>query len=106
MGILTDWLDGVFERSWNRTRERKTRARAEVAPQITASIDVPQRYTGVSRQFTVRDGLNGTFIEFVRHKWNPNKSAEYESCIYIVKDDETLSDAIATVLVLMDKPEV
>lgn len=102
MGMLTDWLDRVFERSWNRVRERRHRIAA--APLATA--DMPRQYTGVSRNFVVREALNGTFIEFSRHKWNQNKADDYEQCIYIVRENETLVDAIATVLVLMDKPEV
>ena len=102
--MLTDWLDRVLERSRNRTRERNHRRRAEVASLTTA--DVPRQYTGVSRNFVVREALNGTFIEFSRHKWNQNKADDYEQCIYIVRENETLVDAIATVLVLMDKPEV
>jgi hypothetical protein len=99
MGMLTDWLDKVFERSWNRVRER----RHQIA---ISTADVPRQYTGVSRNFVVREALNGTFIEFARHKWNQSKADDYEQCIYIVRENETLVDAIATVLVLMDKPEV
>lgn len=102
MGMLTDWLDRMFERSWNRARERRSQLTA--APLVTA--DMPRQYTGVSRNFVVREALNGTFIEFSRHKWNQSKADEYEQCIYIVRENETLVDAIATVLVLMDKPEV
>lgn len=102
MGMLTDWLDRMFERSWNRTRERKRRA-GEV---LVSTSDTPRQYTGVSRNFTVKEALNGTFIEFNRHKWNHQRADDYEQCIYIVRDGETLVDAIATVLVLMDKPEV
>lgn len=106
MGMLTDWLDRALERSRNRTRARKReRGLAEVA-QPGAILDLPRQYTGVSRNFIVREALNGTFIEFSRHKWNQSKADEYEQCIYIVRENETLVDAIATVLVLMDKPEV
>lgn len=102
MGLMTDWLDRMFERSWNRTRERKSRAGGV----LVSTSDTPRQYTGVSRNFTVKEALNGTFIEFNRHKWNQQRADEYEQCIYIVRDGETLVDAIATVLVLMDKPEV
>ncbi len=103
MGMLTDWLDRIFERSWNRVRERRHQT---AVAQPGATLDVPRQYTGVSRNFVVREALNGTFIEFARHKWNQSKADEYEQCIYIVRENETLVDAIATVLVLMDKPEV
>ena len=100
MGMMTDWIDRIIERSWNRARNRR-----EVAPSIaTNQVDVPNRYTGVSRQFVVREAMNGLFIEFTRHKWNPHKHDEFDTCIYIVQDGERLVDAIATVLVLMDKP--
>lgn len=103
MGMLTDWLDRIFERSWNRVRERRHQI---AVAQPGATLEVPRQYTGVSRNFVVREALNGTFIEFARHKWNQNKADDYEQCIYIVRENETLVDAIATVLVLMDKPEV
>ena len=56
-----------------------------------------------SKTFTVRDALNGKYIEFRRHKYNPHGPNDHEQCVYIVKDDETLIDAISVVLVLMDK---
>ena len=98
MGMFTNLIDRLLQSSWDRAR----RARNE-ALIATAAPDVPRQYTGVSRNFSVKEALNGTFIEFNRHKWNQHKADEYEQCIYIVRDGETLVDAIATVLVLMDK---
>ena len=98
MGMFTKLIDRLFQSSWERVR----RARHEAGLAVTAP-DVPRQYTGVSRNFSVKEALNGTFIEFNRHKWNQQRADEYEQCIYIVRDGETLVDAIATVLVLMDK---
>lgn len=98
MGMLTNLIDRVLQASRARTIQR---ARNEIGL-ATAAPDVPRQYTGVARNFSVKEALNGTFIEFSRHKWNQHKADEYEQCIYIVKDGETLVDAIATVLVLMD----
>ena len=58
-----------------------------------------------SKTFTVRDALNGTYIEFRKFKFNPNGPDEHLQCVYIVKDDEALIDAISVVLVLMDKED-
>jgi hypothetical protein len=100
MGMFTNLIDRLLQSSWDRAR----RARREANNAVLATApDVPRQYTGVSRNFTVKEALNGTFIEFNRHKWNHQRADDYEQCIYIVKDGETLVDAIATVLVLMDK---
>jgi len=101
MGMFTNLIDRILHASWDRAR----RARRERNEAVIASVspDVPRQYTGVSRNFTVKEALNGTFIEFNRHKWNHQRADDYEQCIYIVRDGETLVDAIATVLVLMDK---
>lgn len=97
MGMLTNLIDRILHASWDRARHRRSEGLAVVVP------DVPRQYTGVTRNFSVKEALNGTFIEFNRHKWNQHKADDYEQCIYIVRDGETLVDAIATVLVLMDK---
>jgi hypothetical protein len=97
MGMFTNLIDRFFESSWERARRKRNREVLVSAP------DTPRQYTGVSRNFSVKEALNGTFIEFNRYKWNHQRADEYEQCIYIVKDGETLVDAIATVLVLMDK---
>lgn len=95
MGFFTDWLDRQFKASWERSQRANRLDRA-----MTADVEV-NRMT--SKTFTVRDALNGKYIEFRRFKYNPNGPDDHEHCVYIVKDDETLLEAISVVLVLMDK---
>jgi hypothetical protein len=58
-----------------------------------------------TKSFTIRDALNGQYIQFHKHKYNPNGPDTNEQCVYIVRDNETLIDAISVVLVLMDKED-
>lgn len=101
MGILTNLIDDIVEASLSRVRSR-TRTRNEVAVSPHDSTQTI-RTTTPSRTFTVKRGMNGDYIEFARHRWNPTGPDEYESCIYIVREDESVIDAIAAVLVLMTK---
>jgi hypothetical protein len=55
------------------------------------------------RTFTVSEAMNGTYITFQRRKYNPKGPDEYRHEIYIVQPDESLIDAISTVLVLTEK---
>jgi hypothetical protein len=55
------------------------------------------------RTFTVSEAMNGTYITFQRRKYNPNGPDEYRHEMYIVRPDESLIDAISTVLVLTEK---
>ena len=80
-----------------RNAEREKRAYGAVV-----SADRNTNYMQ-SKTFTVRDALNGQYIEFHKHKYNPNGPDMNEQCVYIVKDNETLIDAISVVLVLMNK---
>ena len=96
MGFFTDWLDRQFKASWERANRAEKVSRAIVG----ADVEV-NRMT--AKTFTVRDALNGKYIEFRRYKYNPTGPDDHEHCVYIVKDDETLLDAISVVLVLMDK---
>ena len=59
--------------------------------------------TAAVRTFSVSEALNGTYITFQRRKYNPNGPDEYRHEMYIVQSDETLIDAISTVLVLTEK---
>lgn len=55
------------------------------------------------RTFSVSEAMNGTYITFQRRKYNPNGPDEYRHEMYIVQPDESLIDAISTVLVLTEK---
>jgi len=57
------------------------------------------------KTFSVREAINGQYITFHKHKYNPNGPDINEQCVYLVKDNEPLIDAIAVVLVLMNKEE-
>lgn len=59
--------------------------------------------TTAVRTFSVSEAMNGTYITFSRRKFNPNGPDEYRHEMYIVQPDESLIDAISTVLVLMEK---
>jgi hypothetical protein len=59
--------------------------------------------TTAVRTFSVSEALNGTYITFQRRKYNPNGPDEYRHEMYIVRPDESLIDAISTVLVLTEK---
>lgn len=100
MGFFTDWLDRQFKASW----ERQQRKNKEERMYSTATISAPEEPDYMqSKTFTVRDALNGKYIQFRKHRYNPNGPDVNEQCVYIVKDNETLIDAISVVLVLMDK---
>lgn len=98
MGMLTNLIDKLFEASWNRSREKR---QGLLNAPVLASPDRPG--TNTVRQLTIKDAMNGQYIEFVRHKYNPKGADDYENVVYIVREDETLVDAISTVLVLMNK---
>lgn len=55
------------------------------------------------RTFTVSEAMNGTYLTFQRRKYNPNGPDEFRHEMYIVQPDESLIDAISTVLVLTEK---
>ena len=98
MGMLTNLIDKLFEASWDRAQKK----RREIG--LTAPSVVPERTTtNTVRQLTIKDAMNGQYIEFVRHKYNPKGPDDYENVVYIVREDETLVDATSTVLVLMNK---
>jgi hypothetical protein len=86
------WVEGKIE-------ERK-KHRLGIALGADSSPDHMQ-----SKTFTVRDALNGQYITFHKHKYNPNGPDINEQCVYIVRDGDTLIDAISVVLVLMDKED-
>jgi hypothetical protein len=59
--------------------------------------------TALTRQFVIHEALNGTYIAFQRRKYNPHGPDDFRHEVYIVKDGESLVDAISTVLVLTEK---
>jgi hypothetical protein len=99
MGMLTNLIDNLFEASWDRAQ--KKRREIGLGATLVASPDRPG--TNTVRHLTIKDAMNGQYIEFVRHKYNPKGADDYENVVYIVREDETLVDAISTVLVLMNK---
>lgn len=75
----------------------------EVRTTLGLQTDDRPPSTSAVRTFSVSEALNGTYITFQRRKYNPNGPDEYRHEIYIVQPDETLIDAISTVLVLTEK---
>jgi len=65
--------------------------------------DTERPSTTAVRTFSVSEAMNGTYITFQRRKYNPNGPDEYRHEMYIVQPDESLIDAISTVLVLTEK---
>lgn len=104
MGMITDFLDRMFEASWDRAKQRQKR-REEVrhidAPSLAVS-DAPSPHS-MNRTFTITEALNGKYITFQKRKYNPSGPDEYRHEVYLVQSDESLIDAISTVLVLTEK---
>ena len=59
--------------------------------------------SNLTRQFNIHAALNGHYIEFTRRKYNPNGPDDFMREVYLVKPDESLIDAISTVLVLTER---
>ena len=87
----------MIERAVERALEDRRRVH-----NVAVTSDGPPP-TSRTRQFTVHDALNGHYIEYMRRKYNPSGPDDYAREVYIVQPNETLSDAICTVLVLMEK---
>jgi hypothetical protein len=66
---------------------------APVSPHMQAAIMA-------TRTFVLHEAMNGTYIVFTRHRYNPTGPDLYEQTVYIVQPGESLIDAISTVLVL------
>lgn len=96
--MFEKFIDRILQASWDRARNRNARIGETLA---VATQDGPP--TNRVRQFTVHEALNGHFIEYTRRKYNPSGPGDYVREIYIVQPDESLVDAISTVLVLLDK---
>lgn len=94
--FIVDWFDSLVQGAWERARKRN---RASMLG--SAEPETPNTMT--AKTFTVREAMNGKYIEFRKFKYNPSGPDTHEQCVYIVKDNETVLDAISVVLVLMDK---
>ena len=105
MGIFARILDSVIQASWERARQAKLKeSNALLGGALASSRDNSDNQVPV-RTFSIHEAINGQYIEFRRFRYNPNGPDEYEHCVYVVKDDEALVDALATVLVLMGGKE-
>ncbi len=92
-------IDRILMASWERVGER--RKRVNDAPMLATQEGPP--VTSLTRQFTIHEALNGTYITFQRRKYNPHGADDFRHEVYLVKDGEAVIDAISTVLVLTEK---
>lgn len=90
----------MVRRAWEDARVENSVKLSQ--PEVAISGTVGHRGDNPPKQFAVHTALNGTYITFSTHKFNPNGPDEYTNEVYLVRDDETIVDAVATVLVLMD----
>ena len=100
MGLFARMIDSVLQASWERVREAKLKESHALLGGAVVSRENSDNQVPV-RTFSIHTAINGQYIEFRRFKYNPNGPDEHEHCVYVVKDDETLVDALSTVLVLM-----
>lgn len=103
-GAVTSAAIYFLYMSYKESRARDALRKEKLAYGAVISPDRAPNYMQ-SKTFTVREALNGQYIEFHKHKYNPNGPDTNEQCVYIVKDNETLIDAISVVLVLMNKED-
>lgn len=96
MGFIKRWFARMSREVWEEARAAKTNT-VEVASPISG-----HRGNNPPKNFAIHTALNGTYITFQTHKFNPTGPDEYTSEVYLVRDDEPVIDAIATVMVLMD----
>lgn len=104
MGMITDFLDRMFEASWDRAKQRQKRRDEvrEIAPSSLAVSDSPSPHS-MNRTFTITEAMNGSYITFTKRKYNPNGPDDFRHEVYLVQPGESLVDAISTVLVLTEK---
>lgn len=93
MGFFATLFDRML-----RDAQRRRHDRVEIA-----SVSPERQSTRPTRTLTIHEAVNGQYIEFIRHKYNPNGPDEYRREVYLVRDNEPLVDAISTVLVLGEK---
>ena len=105
MGIFARILDSVIQASWERARQAKLKeSNALLGGALAPGRENSDNQVPV-RTFSIHTAINGQYIEFRRFKYNPNGPDEHEHCVYLIRDDEALVDALATVLVLMGGKE-
>ena len=105
MGLFARMIDSVFQASWERAREAKQKeANTILSGALASTRDNSDNQVPV-RTFSIHEALNGQYIEFRRFKYNPNGPDEHEHCVYLIREDEALVDALSTVLVLMNGRE-
>ena len=92
-----------FQRLVNRAVQEQTNREKfdRIIGAVSPSSDGPS--TNRIRQFTIHEALNGHYIEYMRRKYNPNGPDDYVREIYFVQPGEALIDAIAAVLVILEK---
>ena len=99
-------IDRIIEASLQRAARKEKlenlKSDANYPRGLAVATEGPPSTTRV-RQFTVHDAMNGMYIEFMKRKYNPSGPDEYQREVYIVQSDESLVDAISTVLVLTEK---
>jgi len=101
MGLFTRMLDSVLQASWDRVRQEKLKESGTMLNSVSPSMENQT----ATRTFSIHTALNGQYIEFRRFRYNPNGPDEHEHCVYLIRDDETLVDALSTVLVMMNGRE-
>jgi len=102
MGLFTRMIDSVLQASWDRVREAKQKEAGAMLNSASPSMGENQVPV---RTFSIHTAINGQYIEFRRFKYNPNGPDEHEHCVYLIREDEALVDALSTVLVLMNGRE-
>lgn len=87
-----------FIREWlfDDSKERVNRVSAPLG-------EVERDNRVLTKTFVVCEALNGSYIQFTKHKYNPNGPDDHRHEVYLVQPGESLIDAISTVLVLMEK---
>jgi hypothetical protein len=101
MKILNALIDRMVQASWNRAQQGRQANEAPMRATM-ATLDEPSAHT-LNRTFIITQALNGSYITFTRRKYNPNGPDDFRQEVYLVQPDESLIDAISTVLVLTEK---
>ncbi len=111
--MLTKLIDRMIEASLQRAQrrervenmERQLRDAERLSSRpggLVTATDVPPP-TSRTRMFTVHDALIGSYIEFMKRRYNPHGADDYQREIYLVQPGESVIDAISTILVLTEK---